>query len=162
MEDKDVQEHNGVKYHEYCYPSPMFIHSECKQLKEIIGKVCRLLKLDIDSIFVNKNIYAAYYRVDQRKVHYKMYRQGMTLGEINEAAILCYWIIRYRPIRFKDGSFDAINEIVAYYMLIFAVCGASQKKLSDFSSITADILYAFMNRNMTYDTMTLLAKAMAI
>jgi hypothetical protein len=159
-------DHNNEKYPEYCYPSPKFVYSEQRKIIELVKAVCLRLKWDFNDVHINKKLYEAIHRVDQSKLHYKIYRKGMVIGELKEAALLCYWIIRYRPIRFKTEGRDEINEVIAFYILKEAANKSYKDKFKkgdkDFSFIIEDVLYNFMHRSVTYDSMILLAKTMAI
>jgi hypothetical protein len=155
--------HNGVSYAEYVPPAPEVISREFGHLESIIKKICTRLGVDENCVRVSKYALHAIYRVDQRKLHYKMYRTGMVLGELNEVGLMSYWLLRYRPIVCEEPKIRCMNEIVSFYLIVTLINVLRKKNglpEKDFSNLILDALYTFGHRAVTYDSMTLFVKAM--
>jgi hypothetical protein len=83
------------------------------------------LDVDVDRELLNR----AFVRVDKRLDYYRIYHNDTYLNEVREAAVIAYWLIKYRPIRVissdgtGDGPFTRLNENFALFVILSVIEG---------------------------------------
>ena len=113
-----------------------------------------------------------YYRIDQRRDYYLYFHseeeETALMHEAKEAALLCYWIIKYKPLyqvgevrdEFHHSEFCSVNEIFALFVLqsfmTERVGRLKRRKVrSFFKEFSHNIKYEFMHRDMTKESIML-------
>jgi len=73
-------------------------------------------------------------RVEKRKVYFHLFHNGLEMGELNESALYCFWILKFQPFKLKHDKITAIrntnkvNVLIAVYLFLAAVKTAVNKK----------------------------------
>ncbi|MCL2577368.1 MAG: hypothetical protein FWE27_04880 [Defluviitaleaceae bacterium] len=166
---KDSYNHNDKRYPRYEAPSDESLLESLNSLQGIFVSFCKMLKLDSELFSVDgERIIEAFIRVDQRKLHYKMYHNGTKLNEPKEAAILAYWISRFKPFTCKFGDCyytRKYNELFSLFLIDIVVASyrniRKMPKLILTKNIRRDLLYTIENRSTTFDDMALMVDSLA-
>ena len=130
---------------------------------------CEKLRLERTSFSVDEEkIMEAYVRVDQRKLHYKMYHRSTELNEPKEAAILAFWLSRFKPfVRKSDTQYSTGSHNELFSLFLVSVVVASYRNIREMAkmripkNIQRDLLYTIANRSTTFDDMALMVDSPA-
>ena len=171
MGGQDPQyKHNGQDYPVYTPPSNHALEVELQGIRFLFQKFCSAFELDISKFHVDEHkIIEAIIRVDQRKLHYKMYHKGTCINELKEAALLGYWLIRYKPLIYDNVGLFVVgnyNEIFALYLMFSVI--AEYRALNNLSNnkansyIIKELAYAISHRSVTYDSLQLQVELLAL
>jgi len=49
-------------------------------------------------------------RVEKRKVYFHLFHKGLEMGELNESALYCFWILKLHPFKHKTSFDDSANK----------------------------------------------------
>jgi hypothetical protein len=108
-------------------------------------------------------------RTDKRKAYYHCFH-GMEIDECKVAALYAYWILMFHPLtitdsRYKDNRFgECINEAFAIYIIFSTISGIHDIRgipltPNDDTSYFGKLMYSFRYRNISIDSMILLAES---
>jgi hypothetical protein len=161
--------HNGAHYSTYEPPQKPALVESLKSFRIYFKKFCDTFKFSESDFCVDESlIVRCFVRVDQRKLHYRMYHDGTVINELKEAALLSYWINHYKPIaRIKPSicTVDTFNAMFAIYLVMSIITAyRSAKKIPRIKitdEIFHDLRYTIGERNMSYDSMVLLVETLA-
>jgi len=68
-------------------------------------------------------------RVEKRKVYFHLFHKGLEMGQLNEIALYCFWILKFQPFKYgrypvtpgKKWDTDKVNVLVAIHLFLSAV-----------------------------------------
>lgn len=109
-------------------------------------------------------------RFDKRKAYFE-YFHDMKINDVKKAALLAYWIVKFRPVKIIDNVLKNqkahvnVNEKLAINHLLAALVRKGKIKLWDGtegvkieeSKFFDDLSYSFRFRNVPIDVMIVLA-----
>jgi len=97
-------------------------------------------------------LYEIFTRIEKRRVYFHVYYNGTEMGEINEGALLCFWILKLMPFHVKNIPTSLLNTKVAYTVfvnLLHYVARKRNKGINVKSKLMNDLLYAFQYRDLS-------------
>lgn len=164
-----LHEHNKEMYGDYVSPDVYSLQDNFLAFRYFFKTFCNFFNYKQSDFSIDeKQIIQILIRVDQRKLHYKMYHDGLMINELKETAVLGYWILKYKPILHFNGKIfvsEDWNERFIIFLFMSSVnqyknlglnpLGVVSKKLLD------DIQYTLSHRLISYDSMTILLEALA-
>lgn len=115
-------------------------------------------------------------RIDQRSDYFTYFHsdtdesgkfQVDEMSQYKQIALLCFWIMKYKPLRIKDKQTDlayysrnhcTINETFAAYLFVSQIftskyIGKNQKKYYKSSPYLTDLFYKFMHHDISKEAM---------
>ena len=102
-------------------------------------------------------------RVEKRRMYFHIYYNGLQMGELNEAALICFWILKLMPFKHPVISNSTINTKIAYYFFIntlFYVAAKKKKKVNVNELLKDNLLYAFKYRDLSKEAIMALAESL--
>jgi len=102
-------------------------------------------------------------RVEKRRVYFHIFHDKMQMGELNESALVCFWIIKLHPFYHPRASTESLNACLAVCVLTSAVryAALAQGKRVNFTKENmASIYYAFRYRDISKEAIMLLAESL--
>jgi len=154
-------------------PDSSMISAWMKKLKDyFLHNVVNALGIqNLSELKFSRHIlYEIFTRIEKRRVYFHIYHKGMEMGEINEGALLCFWILKLMPFQMKGMATSLLNTKIAYIVFVNllhyivnksnknAGAGAKlhiniKKKLMD------DLLYAFQYRDLSKEAIMALVES---
>jgi hypothetical protein len=102
-------------------------------------------------------------RIEKRHIYFHIFYDGCTLGEINEAALMCFWIIKLNPFSSRTIVSNLLNAKIALHFLIHVLAYHAKKKgkgINCTDQIAADLLYALRYRDLSKEAIMALAESL--
>ena len=101
-------------------------------------------------------------RVEKRRVYFYIFHNGTKMGEINEVALICFWIIKLMPFKHKKIPNSNLNIKIAYNFFIRMLSFANgENKKIDLSAMTnRNLLYAFKYRDLSKEAIMAIAESL--
>ena len=99
-------------------------------------------------------------RVEKRRIYFHIFYNGCKMGELNEGALMCYWIIKLNPFSSSNIPTDILNAKIALFLLnnvLSLVAAKSNKKINISEHVIKDIYYSFRFRDISKESLMLLA-----
>jgi len=122
------------------------------------------LEKSIDFKMCRNTLYEIFERIEKRRIYFHIYHGGMKMGEINEGALLVFWILKLMPFRVRTLDNTVVNTRVAYTVfinLLHYVANKSnpKRKVNIKSKLMDETLYAFRYRDLSKEAIMLLAES---
>jgi hypothetical protein len=102
-------------------------------------------------------------RVEKRRVYFHIYYNGVRMGELNEASLICFWILKLMPFKHATISNTTLNTKIAYTFflnVLFYVAAKSDKKVNVREPVLDQLLYAFRYRDLSKEAIMALAESL--
>ena len=106
-----------------------------------------------------------YERIEKRRIYFHIFYNRCKMGELNEGALMCFWIIKLMPFSHKVIPTNELNARIALYLLVNMLCYYAKKnnKGVNFSdTLNQDLYYSFRFRDISKEAIMALAKSMII
>ena len=152
---------------------PIFLSPESSEIKKNIeGTVPKLLQnvVHILGIEDQPEIYVDYEtmceivsRVEKRRVYFHIFYDGIQMGELNEGALICFWILKLMPFKHVAISNSTLNAKIAYSFLLnllFYVASKTEKRVNVKKAVMEQILYAFKYRDLSKEAIMALMESL--
>jgi len=105
-----------------------------------------------------------YERIEKRRIYFHIF-YNCKMGELNEGALMCFWILKLMPFSHELIPANELNAKIALYllnnMLIF-YARKSNKKVNISDSINRDLYYSFRFRDISKEALMALSKSLII
>ena len=162
---------NTEDFPQFAKLSESILQNKLKQMHDYLNRAFEIMKVNPDSIFVDKKtIYKIIDRVEKRRIYFHIYHKS-EMGELNEGALFCFWILKLTPFYNSETPTSVLNAKIAFFYLMmslhFYIIRNNKKKktnkaINTNANISHDILYAFQYRDLSKEAIMLLALSLII
>jgi hypothetical protein len=75
------------------------IQSMLTKIAKYLYNISGIIKVDNQKINTSMDImYEIIERIEKRRIYFHIYHDGCKMGELNEGALMCYWILKLNPL----------------------------------------------------------------
>jgi hypothetical protein len=132
-----------------------------KILQEHLGGLSKMLNMDTTKIIISEPaFYEVIERVEKRRVYFYVFYDGCKLGELNEAALLCYWILKLHPFSCPGMDSNVLNAKISLCLFTSTVVGYLKKNYGKTATLSSqflkDVYYSFRFRELSKEAIMLL------
>ena len=99
-------------------------------------------------------------RIEKRRIYFHIFYNGCKMGELNEGALMCFWIIKLCPFTSPIIPPDIINSKIALFLfnkVLALVAAKTRKQVKITEQSIRDIYYSFRFRDISKESLMLLA-----
>ena len=151
---------------------PFFTPLDEKTIKKLMDKIPIYLEnistvlgiTDLDDLLIDQDaLYEIITRVEMRRIYFHIYHHPIQMGELNEGALLCFWILKLMPFKYKTISTSALNVKIAYTLfnnMLFYVAAKTNRKVNVKSNLMSNTIYAFRYRDLSKEAIMALAEGL--
>jgi hypothetical protein len=150
---------------------PIFTSLDKKTVQNMLIKMANylhniadIIKIDYITIDTSMDImYEIIERIEKRRVYFHIYYNGCKMGELNEGALMCFWILKLNPFHLTGIANNILNAKIALCLLMNMLHYHTQKekiKLNITENIVNDIYYAFRFRDLSKEAIMILAESL--
>jgi hypothetical protein len=153
------------KPHEF----PMFSPLDKETIKSLLSKLNAYVSgfvstSGISDLSVQDIIlYDIFERIEKRRIYFYIFYNGCEMGELNEGALLCFWILKLMPFTSSKISTSALNARIAlsiFFKMLFYVANTKNRKVNSTKQIMDDLFYAFCFRDLSKEAIMALAESL--
>jgi hypothetical protein len=129
------------------------------------------MKIDPDSVSMDKEIMCEIIdRIEKRRVYFHIYHK-CEMGELNEGALFCFWILKLSPFYCSEISTIILNSSIAFYFLLASLAfyvkrynkrNKKNRTINTNAKTTHDALYAFQYRDLSKEAIMLFAEGLIV
>jgi hypothetical protein len=104
-------------------------------------------------------------RVEKRRVYFHIFYEGCKMGELNEGALFCYWILKLHPFSCPGIDSDVLNAKIALCLFINTVYYYSNtnEKITGISpQYLNDVYYSFRYRDLSKEALMIMIQSFGI
>jgi len=150
----------------------VFTQPDTETMRQLMDKIPQYLHniaavLGIKSpteIIVNQEVlYEILTRVEKRRVYFHIYYNKLKMGERNEGALICFWILKLMPFKHISIPTTLLNTKIAYTFFInmlFYEAAKTKRKVNVKSELMNNTLYAFQYRDLSKEAIMALAESL--
>ena len=107
------------------------------------------------------------YRIEKRRVYFHVFHNRTKMGELNEAALFTFWIMKLMPFRNSDKNIPTVtlNLKMAHAILQGAVAYVAKKENKQFNfnkKLDRNLLYALKYRDLSKEAIMAIAESLII
>ena len=107
-------------------------------------------------------LYDIFERIEKRRIYFHIFYNGCQMGELNEGALICFWILKLKPFTSSKISTSILNARIAlsiFFNVLFYVAKRKKKKVNSTRQIMNDLLYAFCYRDLSKEALMAIAES---
>ena len=150
---------------------PIFTSLDKTTIQDMLAKMASylhnisdIIKIDHKKIYTSMDtMYEIIERIEKRRIYFHIYYSGCKMGELNEGALMCFWIIKLTSFNFDGIPNNILNAKIALCLFLNVLHYYTQKeniKLNITEKMVNDIYYAFRFRDLSKEAIMLLAKSL--
>jgi hypothetical protein len=150
---------------------PIFTSLDKTTVQNMLAKMANylynisdIIKIDNKKIDTSMDImYEIIERIEKRRIYFHIYYNGCKMGELNEGALMCFWIIKLNPFHFNGISNNILNAKIALCLFMNMLHYHTQKeniKLNITNKMVDDIYYSFRFRDLSKEAIMILAESL--
>ena len=165
-----TKDKHGKEIYKYQQPEWKELYNKLEELLESFGKFIQAHDdLVLKDIAVNTPLLAeVLVRVDKRKDYFVIYHDDTEMNEIKEAALLAYWLIKFKPFSVKKPDLNikyaSINEHFALFVVYSAIKErtrrVSKMKFRVSKDYTHKISYALKYWDLSKESLMLISETL--
>ena len=106
-------------------------------------------------------------RIEKRRYYFYVFYNRKELGDINESALFCFWVIKLMPFKHLELNNSDLNTKIGYSVLINTINYVIKhdkryrKKILDFNIIAKrNLLYALKYRDLSKEAIMAIAESL--
>jgi hypothetical protein len=142
------------------------IQSMLSKMSDYLFNISEIMKIDHNKIVTSMDVmYEIIERIEKRRVYFHIFYDGCKMGELNEGALMCFWILKLHPFNHLGISNNILNAKIALCLFMNILHYQTQKeniKLNITENIVNDIYYAFRFRDLSKEAIMILAESLII
>jgi hypothetical protein len=136
-----------------------------RKIENYLGNVGRILRIHQSEILVAKDILAEIItRVEKRRVYFHIF-YDCEMGELNEGALLAFWILKLCPFFHPKIPSRKLNVQIAITLFVTSVVYYAQQcgKRANITSQFVDKLgYSLTYRDISKESLMILAESLIV
>jgi hypothetical protein len=108
-------------------------------------------------------LYDIFERIEKRRIYFYIFYNGCELGELNEGALMCFWILKRMPFtssKVSTGTLNARIVLSMFFKTLFYVAHTRNKKVNSTKKIMDDLFYAFCYRDLSKEAIMAIAESL--
>ena len=134
------------------------------KMASYLHNVSEVIKVDYKRIDTSIDImYEIIERIEKRRIYFHIYYNGCKMGELNEGALMCFWIIKLNPFHVNGIPNNILNAKIALCLFMNMLHYHTQKDniaLKLTKNMVNDIYYAFRFRDLSKEAIMILAESL--
>jgi hypothetical protein len=136
------------------------------KMSSYLSNISDIMKINHQEINTSMDImYEIIERVEKRRVYFHIFYDRCKMGELNEGALMCFWILKLHPFNHNRISNNILNAKIALCLFMNMLHYHTRKeniKLIITENIVNDIYYAFRFRDLSKEAIMILAESLII
>jgi hypothetical protein len=128
-----------------------------------LGNLSAFLGIDTKEIIKSDDVLIEIIeRVEKRRIYFHIFYDGCEMGELNEGALLCFWIVKLHPFYHPKINSNTLNAKIAICLLTNAIYYHSdktkkEKRISE--RFISDLYYSLLYRDISKESLMILAES---
>ena len=149
---------------------PVFTHIEkstveqmAAKIKQLLGNLSNVLGAEPAEITISDDVLIEIIeRVEKRRIYFHIFYNGCEMGELNEGALLCFWIVKLHPFYNPKINSNTLNAKIAICLFTNAVYYYSEKTKKERripEHFINDLYYSLVYRDISKESLMILAES---
>jgi len=130
---------------------------------KLLGNLSSVLGIDTNEIIRSDDVLLEIIeRIEKRRVYFHVFYEGCEMGELNEAALFCFWIVKLHPFYHQKIDSNVLNAKIAICLFTNAIYYYSEKTKIERripERFINDLYYSLMYRDISKESLMILAES---
>jgi hypothetical protein len=141
------------------------IEAMFRKLEKHLGNLSTVLKFDTTKIVISRQVMLEIIeRVEKRRVYFHVFYDGCKMGELNEGALFCYWILKLHPFSCPCMDSNILNAKIALCLFINTIYyyhrSIKEKNVLIPSGYLKDVYYSFRYRDLSKEALMMMIQGL--
>jgi len=145
-------------------PDKATVQNMLAKMANYLHNISDIIRIDYRKIDTSMSvIYETVERIEKRRIYFHVFYEGCKMGELNEGALMCFWILKLIPFHLDGIPNNVLNAKIALCLFMNVLHYQAQKgkgKLDMTQSMVDDIYYAFRFRDLSKEAIMILAESL--
>jgi len=134
------------------------------KVPQYLSNIKAVLQIDnLNDLLVDQDaLYEIITRVEMRRLYFRIFHP-INMGELNEGALICFWILKFMPFKHDAISNKVLNAKIAYTLfnnMLFYVAAKTKRRVNVKSELMKNTIYAFQYRDLSKEAIMALAESL--
>lgn len=129
----------------------------------LLSNLSTVLHIDTTQIIFSKDILIEIFeRIEKRRIYFHVFYKGCKMGELNEGALLCFWITKLQPFYHKDIETIKLNSKIAVCLFTNSIYFYSKETKQERAippHFINDLYYSLLYRDISKESLMILAES---
>ena len=147
----------------FSYIDKRTIESMVTKIVKLLGNLSTVLGIDTAEIIKSEDVLIEIIeRVEKRRIYFHVFYDGCEMGELNEGALLCFWIVKLHPFYHPKINSNTLNAKIALCLFTNAVYYHSEKTKKERRipvHFINDLYYSLVYRDISKESLMILAES---
>ncbi|MCL2758753.1 MAG: hypothetical protein FWD22_00880 [Treponema sp.] len=141
----------------------VMIDRMCLKMIDLLGNLSSVLHINTTEIIYQKDtLIEIFERIEKRRIYFHVFYKGCKMGELNEGALLCFWIAKLHPFYHPGIDTIKLNSKIAVCLfsnmiLFYSKNNKQERKIP--SHFVNDLYYSLLYRDISKESLMLLAES---
>jgi hypothetical protein len=134
-----------------------------RKLEGYLQNLSDVLNIDPSRIsFSRQTMLEIIDRVEKRRVYFHVFYDGCKMGELNEGALFCYWILKLHPFFYPGMDSNILNAKISLCLFtntIYRYSRAKRKITVISPQYLNDVYYSFRYRDISKEALMMMIES---
>jgi hypothetical protein len=134
-----------------------------RKLEGYLQNLSSVLQFDPSEILFSKQVVLEIIdRVEKRRVYFHVFYDGCKMGELNEGALFCYWILKLHPFYYPNVDSNILNAKISLCLFtntIYRYSSANGKITAISPQYLNDVYYSFRYRDLSKEAIMMMIES---
>jgi hypothetical protein len=135
-----------------------------RKIESLLGNLSSVLGMETSNITLSMPVMAEIIeRVEKRRVYLHIFHNRCKMGGLNEASLICFWMLKLHPFSCPRMETNELNAKIALCLLtntVYCQVKASGKQAAISQQLLKEAYYAFRFRDLSKEAIMLLATSL--
>ena len=133
------------------------------KLVKLLGNLSSVLGIDTTEIIRSDDVLLEIIeRIEKRRIYFHVFYDGCEMGELNEGALFCFWIVKLHPFYHPKIESNILNTKIAICLFTNAIYYYSEKTKIERripGQFINDLYYSLVYRDISKESLMILAES---
>jgi len=163
MPDKKKTSNNPKDFPVFSCIDKITVDKMVRKMTMLLGNLSSVLHINVAEIIGSEaTLIEIFDRIEKRRIYFHIFYKGCDMGELNEGALLCFWIAKLQPFFHPKIETIKLNTKIAVCIFLNAIYYYSdnikqEKRIPD--HFVNDLYYSLMYRDISKEALMVLAES---
>jgi len=133
------------------------------KIVKLLGNLSSVLGIDTTEIIRSDDVLLEIIeRIEKRRIYFHIFYEGCEMGELNEGALFCFWIVKLHPFYHPKIDSNVLNAKIAICLFTNAIYYYSEKTRNEKripEHFIKDLYYSLVYRDISKESLMILAES---
>jgi hypothetical protein len=133
------------------------------KVTKLLGNLSSVLNIDPAEITGSEDVLIEIFeRIEKRRIYFHIFYNGCKMGELNEGALLCFWVAKLQPFYHPKIDSNKLNAKIAICLFTNAIYFYSEQTKQERKipeHFINDLYYSLLYRDISKESLMVLTES---